>query len=132
MKKVTIADNEAYTIDVAVEKNRAYLTIKGYWRNPEAVPDYLNDWSRALGQLTQGFTLLTDAREMKTHPQDVKEVHRQAQVLVKEKGVARVAELVVNSITEVQLNAVAKTTEFPKMSFRDTADAEKWLDEVNA
>jgi len=124
-----IRENKQYKIAVSVDKNRAYLTIFGFWRNPEAVPDYIADWSKAIGRLKSGFTLLTDAREMKTHPQEVRKLHEQAQALLLKGGVKKVAELVKDDVAEMQLDAVAKTTQFPKKNFRDAAMAELWLDE---
>jgi hypothetical protein len=66
--KTTIGSNKFYHIEVSKEKNRAYLKIFGFWKNAEVVPDYLTDWSKATSVLVKGFTLLTDASEMKTHP----------------------------------------------------------------
>lgn len=124
-----INDTKFYKISVAPEKNRAYLKILGFWRNAEAVPDYLKDWAKAASMLTKGFTLLTDASEMKTHPQDVRKLHEQAQALVMGMEVKKVAEIIKDDVTEMQLDAVAKTTKFPKKNFKNYGDAEKWLDE---
>lgn len=129
MEKVKIAETKFYTLHVSPEKNRAYLKIFGFWRNVESVPDYLSDWKKALSKVKKGFTLLTDASEMKTHPQDVRKLHEEAQALVMAMEVQKVAEIVKDDITEMQLNAVAKTTKFPKKNFKSSEDAEKWLDE---
>jgi hypothetical protein len=129
MEKIKIADNKHYSLYVTPSSNRAYLTILGYWRNEAAVPEYLADWKKALSLLQEGFTLLTDASEMKTHPNDVKLLHEQAQLLVKTMNVSKVAEIVKDTIAEMQLDALARTTKFPKRSFTDRAEAEKWLDE---
>ena len=129
MEPKVITDNKHYLLAVNVEKNRAYLTIKGYWRNVEAVPQYVADWKKTVGMLKRGFTLLTDARDMKTHPQDVRKLHEEAQGVLMKAGVARIAELVKDGIAEKQLDAVAKVSAFPKKNFRDPAVAEVWLDE---
>jgi hypothetical protein len=129
MLPTIISDNKHYKIMVSPEKNRAYLTIHGFWRNKEAVPDYLQDWSKAVASLKAGFTLLTDASEMKTHPKDVQKLHEEAQALVLKAGVVKVAEILKDNITELQLNAVAKATQFPKKNFRTVEEAEEWLDE---
>lgn len=126
----TINNNKYYRIDVAPEKNRAYLKIIGFWRNAETVPDYLADWTKAVSSLTKGFTLLTDASEMKTHPADVRKLHEQAQAIILKGGVRKVAEVLKDDVAEMQLDAVAKTTQFPKRNFRTWEEAEGWLDEV--
>ena len=129
MSTVKINDNKYYRISVAPEKNRAYLKILGFWRNAEVVPDYLKDWTKATSLLKKGFTLLTDASEMKTHPQDVRKLHEQAQAIILKAGVSKVAEVLKDDVAEMQLDAVAKTTQFPKKNFRTAEHAEKWLDE---
>lgn len=129
MPLVNINDTKYYKISIAPEKNRAYLKILGFWRNTEAVPDYLKDWNKAVSLLSKGFTLLTDASEMKTHPQDVRKLHEQAQAILLKGGVSKVAEVLKDDVAEMQLDAVAKTTQFPKKNFRTAEDAEKWLDE---
>jgi hypothetical protein len=129
MLPTTISDNKHYKIMISPEKNRAYLTIHGFWRNKEAVPTYLKDWTKAVSSLKTGFTLLTDASEMKTHPKDVQKLHEEAQAIVLKSGVVKVAEISKDNITELQLNAVAKATQFPKRNFKTIEEAEAWLDQ---
>ena len=129
MATTTIKDNKYYKIQISKEKNRAYLKIIGFWKNAEVVPDYLIDWTKATSALSKGFTLLTDASEMKTHPQEVRKLHEQAQAILLKAGVSKVAEILKDEVAEMQLDAVAKTTKFPKKNFRTVVDAEKWLDE---
>jgi hypothetical protein len=124
-----INDNKYYKIEISREKNRAYLKILGFWKNTDIVSDYLIDWARATSALSRGFTLLTDASEMKTHPQDVRVLHEQAQAILMKAGVSKVAEILQDEIAELQLDSVAKTTNFPKQTFRTVQEAEKWLDE---
>ncbi len=128
MSLVKINETKYYTISVSPEKNRAYLKIIGFWRSPEIVPDYIKDWTKATSMLKKGFTLLTDASEMKTHPQELRRLHEQAQALLLKAGVSKVAEILKDDVTEMQLNAVAKATQFPKQNFRTASDAEIWLD----
>ena len=128
MPSVKINDTKYYTISITPEKNRAYLKIIGFWRNPEVVPDYLKDWTKATSLLSKGFTLLTDASEMKTHPQELRKLHEQAQAILLKAGVSKVAEILKDQVAEMQLDAVAKTTQFPKRNFRSAEEAEKWLD----
>ena len=128
MLPTIISDNKHYKIMISPEKNRAYLTIHGFWRNKEAVPHYLRDWAKAVSTLKSGFTLLTDASEMKTHPKDVQRLHEEAQAIVLKGGVTKVAEISKDNITELQLNAVAKATQFPKKNFKTVEEAEVWLD----
>jgi hypothetical protein len=127
--KTTIGNNKFYRIEISKDKNRAYLKIFGFWKNVDVVPEYLSDWTKAVSGLIKGFTLLTDASEMKTHPQDVRKLHEQAQAILLKAGVTKVAEILKDDVAEMQLDAVAKTTNFPKKNFRTAEDAEKWLDQ---
>jgi len=129
MKKI-IADNKEYSLSVSTSKNRAYLRLIGFWRNAGVVPEYLNDWKKALSDLKPGFSILTDASEMKTHPQDVKMLHAEAQKLVLAAGLAKVAEIIKNDVTEYQLDSLAQSTNFPKRSFKTAEEAETWLDSL--
>jgi hypothetical protein len=125
---MTIANTPQYQISVAPDKNRAYLRIIGFWRNAEQVPDYISDWKKAVAALSPGFTLLTDAREMKIHPASVRALHEEAQALVVQKGVRKVAELQQDAVAEMQLDAVAQETRMPKKNFQTQKEAEFWLD----
>ncbi len=130
MHLIPITENKCYKISVFPEKNRAYLKIIGYWRNPETVPNYIKDWTKAVSMVKKGFTLVTDATEMKTHPPNVRKLHEQAQTLLKKAGIKKVAELIKDDVAEMQLDSVAKRTQFPKKSFKSIEEAEKWLDEI--
>jgi hypothetical protein len=45
-------------------------------------------------------------------------------------GVVKVAEILRDDdLAEMQLNAVAKTTQFPKQNFKSVEEAEAWLDQ---
>jgi predicted nuclease of restriction endonuclease-like RecB superfamily len=125
---IIVRENKFYRIEVSKEKNRAYLKIVGFWKNPEVVPDYLADWTKAVAALTKGFTLLTDASEMKTHPAEVRTLHVQAQAILMKAGESKVAEIIQNDVAEMQLDSIGKATKFPKQNFRTVPDAEKWLD----
>lgn len=124
----SIAQTPQYRLSVSKAKNRAYLTIIGFWRNPEEVSEYVSDWKKAVAALSPGFTLLTDAREMKIHPASVRGLHEEAQALIVKAGVRKVAELQADKVAEMQLDGVSKETRMPKQNFNDPAKAEQWLD----
>ena len=123
-----VAEKREYSIKVDTEKNRVYLSINGFWGSVNQVSDYLSDWEKAVDLLEPGFTLLTDAREMKIHPAEVRELHKKAQKFIVDKGVAKVAELQKEKISQIQLDGVSKETAMPKMNFNDSKEAEIWLD----
>jgi len=55
-----IAKNQFYEMAVDPAKNRAYLTIVGAWEKASDVSSYLSDWDSAIGEVTRGFTVLSD------------------------------------------------------------------------
>lgn len=126
-----IAKTPQYEIAVSPKKNRAYLKIIGFWRDPEQVLDYIAHWKEAVAALQPGFTLLTDAREMKIHPGSVRALHEEAQALIIKAGVKRVAELQQDKIAEMQLDGVSNETKMPKRNFNDQQEAESWLNAVS-
>ena len=69
--KVLIAKTDFYSIEIDKVKNRAYLGIYGSCKSVDDIPNFLDDIRNASSQLTKGFTLLTDATKMKTHPPEV-------------------------------------------------------------
>ncbi|AHM63472.1 hypothetical protein D770_26145 [Flammeovirgaceae bacterium 311] len=125
-----IAQTPQYAISVSKAKNRAYLNIIGFWRNPEQVSNYLAHWDSAIALLKPGFTLLTDAREMKIHPASVRQLHEDAQLKIIKAGVLKVAEIQKDMIAEMQLDGVAGETNMPKKNFTDPIEAEQWLDNL--
>jgi predicted nuclease of restriction endonuclease-like RecB superfamily len=123
-----IAKTPQYELTISKQKNRAYLKIVGFWRSPEEVSNYLSDWEKAVKELSRGFTLLTDATEMKIHPASVRKIHEGAQSLIIKEGVTKVAELQADKVAEMQLNGVSKDTRMPKRNFNNREEAEAWLD----
>ncbi|WP_224997272.1 hypothetical protein [Cesiribacter sp. SM1] len=128
---MTIAKTPQYELSVSKEKNRAYLRIIGFWRNPEQVADYLKHWESAISALKPGFTLLTDAREMKIHPASVRKIHEDAQQIIIKAGVLKVAEIQKDMIAEMQLDGVSGETNMPKRNFTDQQEAEQWLNNLH-
>ncbi len=124
-----IAKIDKYSIEVNKPKNRVYLKLQGFWRSVADVPNYFSDWQRATEELTPGFTILTDAREMKTPSQEVARLHQRTQAMLVEAGLGKTAELVpVGTIEHFALKRYAKESGMKKGSFEDRTEAEAWLD----
>ena len=129
MKQV-VARNKHYEIGMDPGKNRAYLTIIGFWRSPEEVGPYVQDLEQALVQLKPGFTLLTDLTQMKAHPASVQPLHLEAQQLLLTRGLSQTAEVCASSMVEYQTNALSKKSNMPLRQFTDQGAAEAFLDAV--
>lgn len=127
--KVQVADNVCYTILYSSAANRIYLTLKGFWKNTECVPLYLQDLQKTLALTTDGFTILTDLQNMVTHPQEMKTIHEEAHLMVMEAGVSQVAHVVSeDKIANLQTNAIIQNSGLPVTNFTSIADADAWLD----
>ncbi|MBD0256749.1 MAG: hypothetical protein ICV83_13605 [Cytophagales bacterium] len=129
MKQVVFR-NKHYEIGLDPDKNRAYITIIGFWRDPAEVGPYVQDLDGALVRLKPGFTLLTDLTQMKTHPASVQPLHLAAQQLLLERGLSQTAEVCASSMVEYQANAISKKSNMPLRQFTDQAAAEAFLDSV--
>jgi|WetSurMetagenome_2_1015567.scaffolds.fasta_scaffold107452_2 hypothetical protein len=124
-----IAKTDKYSIEVNKAKNRIYLKIVGFWERKEEVPNYLSDWQRAIKEVTKGFTILSDLKEMITPMPEVAELHQNTQVLLVKAGLRKTAELVPSKpIEQSTLKRYAKTSGMRKENFEDRIVAEVWLD----
>ena len=125
-----IHENKHYQIGIDKEKNRAFITIIGFWRNPGEVSEYLPDLDRALLQLQPGFTLLTDLSQMKTHPQTLNPVHLAAQQLLLSRGLTQTAEVVASSMVQFQTESLSRQSAMPLQQFSSPVEAIAYLDSV--
>lgn len=122
--------NDFYEIDLDTEKNRIYLTIKGYWKSLMEVRGYLRDLRAAVAELSEGFTIVTDLTRAKTSSEETSELHIKAQAYLVQAGLARTAEIHPEStVTRMALNRYAQTSGMTKGVFSSFAEAEAWLDE---
>lgn len=126
---ILVAKNECYELIYSKLKNRVYLTIIGFWKNKECVPDFLKDWDKVLVHVKPDFTILTDMRTMITHPPSLKSIHTAAQLKVKAAGVLQVANIMpIDRIASLQIGTIAATTNLPTTNFTTLQEAELWLD----
>jgi hypothetical protein len=128
--KETVAKNNYYEIAIDSVKNRAYIKIIGFWRNPQEAGNYIKDLHRGLRCLQGRFTLLTDLTEMKTHPVEVQSVHLQAQRLLLTKGLLQTAEVYASSFIQFQTNNLSKQSKMPLKQFTSIEAAENYLDSI--
>lgn len=125
----TIAQNDHYVIAVDPSKNRAYLTLIGYWKSRAEVPRYIDDWKKAIRELSRGFTVLSDVTRMKAPPQDVVQLHTEAQKVLMGGGLSKVAELVGSDvIAKMAIDRFSRESGMYKGTFDNWREADDWLD----
>jgi len=126
---VNVVANEYYEAGVEPSKNRLYIKVIGFWKNPEQVPNYVSDLRTAAEKLEPGFTILVDLRMMKPPATSVTPVHVEAQQMLVEHGLSRTAEVVGNAVLlELQLKKFAQESAMIKAEFNTPEEGEKWLD----
>lgn len=126
--KQLIAKNDHFEISVDAEINRMYLKIIGFWKIQTIEGDYVASVTTALSHLKKDYTLLTDLREMKTHPAEVKELHIAAQEILVDKGLLYTAEICSSSFVEFQTDTLSKESNMPSKQFQDEKEAILFLD----
>lgn len=124
----TVASNTYYEFQVDTNKNRIYLTIKGFWKSVDIVPDYEKDGLKATKKMKKGFTVLTDLTEMKTPPGHVVDIHISLQKKMVENGLAKTAEIIPSSVLKLSVNRMSEESGMLKRIFDDRKEAEEWLD----
>ncbi len=128
-----IASNNCYELRYDGTKNRVYLTIKGFWKSEQSVPNFLNDMRQVLSLVKQGFTVLTDMTTMITHPQELNTVHEQAHAMVMKAGVLQVAHVLPKDrIAKLQTTSIQNLTGLPVGDFASLEEADKWLGHIAA
>ncbi len=124
-----IAKNDFYEINVNSEKNRIYLTIKGFWKDPSQVPEYIDNWSQVVEMVQTGFTIVSDVKEMKPPSTSVVPLHESAQKMLVDAGLDRTAEIVGDAVLlEIQLKRLADSSSMKRAEFENLEAAEAWLD----
>jgi len=129
--KEEMANNEYYEFHVDVEKNRIYLTIKGYWPSAEAVGNYVNDLKMCLDRISSGYTSLVDMTRGKVPHKDAFEVLIQGRELTLQAGLGRQAQVVTEPLEKLASNRIDKETGLEKekvRKFNSVQEAEAWLD----
>ena len=127
---IIISTNKYYDLSYDKNKNRIYYKVKGFWKNPSVVPDYLNHMAKAIKLAQYNFTFLVDLSEAKTHPKDIQELREKSQVMYSNSPMYKIATVVAKSlIAEYQIGSMYKRSELGDDKFYSTEEAENWLDE---
>ncbi len=131
--RIEIAKNACYEIYFNIDKNRGYITLKGFWKSRDVVPCYLDDLRKILVFAKPDFTILTDLQQLITHPQELNSLHMEAQLLMVKEGVLHVAHVMPSDkIANLQVNSISDQSGLPTTKFHTTEEAEVWLDNYPA
>ena len=123
----TIRENQHYQLKYDGLKNRVYVKIIGFWKSPDMVPNYVEDWEMVLKMARRGFTILADVREMKIHPQSVVELHEKTIAMSTSKGYSYTAEVTTDKISSFQVNRMYENNDVENIKFNTVEEAEDFL-----
>lgn len=129
--KEPIAVNEYYEIFIDREKNRAYMTFRGFWKNLDAVPDIEKDLTAYPKILEPQFTTLLDLRDFKTPGPDVMEKFVEIQKENSKYDYKKAARIVTQPLERLAADRVGKEGDIKEKTafFNNLEEAEMWLDE---
>ncbi|WP_125185102.1 hypothetical protein [Botryobacter ruber] len=129
--KFSVADNTCYGLLYDLSKNRIYFTIRGFWKNKEAVPNFLSDWKRILLLTMPGFTVLADFSSMLTQPQELNTLHQEARRMMLEAGVLLLAQIgPTDKIATLQADEMYYKSAIPLKKFASAQAAEEGLNNI--
>jgi hypothetical protein len=129
--KEEIAKNEYYEFYVDTQKNRIYLTMKGYWPSAEAIGDYISDLKKCLGRMRPGYTSLVDMTQGKIPHKDAFDVLMKGRELTIQAGLGKQAQIVTEPLEKLASDRIDKETGIEKekvRKFNAISEAETWLD----
>lgn len=122
-----VASNNFYSIKVDKNKNIIYFSIIGSWGKRSDVENYLEDWNKAIKLVKPGFKILSDLTKM--GPTLLTDLHLEAQKMLIEKGLDKVAEVYDGQVfAKMQIDKVSETSGMKKAVFDDMKKAEEWLE----
>ncbi|GAB4344673.1 MAG: hypothetical protein OHK0038_24870 [Flammeovirgaceae bacterium] len=128
--KRTISDNEFYQIKVDQKKARIYLTLKGFWRNVQQVPQYLQDLQKAANMMGGEFTCLANFSMLMPFEEEVKPLFTESIKILLSEGMKKSAQLLpLNFETSEMIANYFQSSEFKLTAFGDEEIAEMYLDE---
>lgn len=124
--------NECYEIYVDRDKNRSYITLRGYWKDLDVVPNMERDFLTVPVKLRPEYTSLIDIREFKTPGPDVMNMfirieHENAKTSMRRKA-ARVVSQPLEKLAADRVGRDAQVTGETAF-FNSLEEAEAWLDE---
>lgn len=129
--KEEIAKNEYYEFYVDAQKNRIYLTMKGYWPSAEAIADYITDLKRCINRIKTGYTSLVDMTQGKIPHKDAFEVLMKGRELTLRAGLGKQAQIVTEPLEKLASDRIDNETGLERekvRKFNTIKDAEAWLD----
>ncbi|WP_070730282.1 hypothetical protein [Hymenobacter lapidarius] len=126
-----IAARPEYQITVEYEKNRLFYQNFGQMQQAVSLPDYLEDWTRALSEVRPGFSILSDMQVVNQCNQALLTIFQAVEQMIVARGVSMVAEVHVPGLsTRRGCDGVTTAQAMPVRHFLTVWEAVQFLDDV--
>jgi hypothetical protein len=110
-----VAQNQFYELAYDPTTNWVHWTMRGYWPNMAAVPNFEADWDTIQRKVKPGFKILADISQLKVMPDDVKNAQDKRQQKLLQEGCLKVAALIESSVTKISMNEALRNSGMDKV-----------------
>ena len=127
--KTILIENQYYKIYTDPTKNRIYFSVVGSIKDINAIPYFIEDWKKAISEVQNNFTVLSDVHAMDMHSKTVAKLQESVQSYLIQKGISEVAEVIaINDIADLQSSHIVERSGILTTKFKSVEEAEEYLD----
>ncbi len=125
-----IAHTEYYTLDIDDQKKRIYNHVFGTWGDVPEMSQFLRDWDTVLTNISDGYTMLTDARQFRLLSASWAAMTIRIRKKLFQAGIRKIAEVLPErAVTKMQFSTISThSNDVITKIFATEAEAEAWLD----
>lgn len=125
-----IAHTDYYTLDIDDAKKRIYNHVFGTWGEAPEMSQFLQDWDTVLAMISDGYTMLTDARQFRLLSASWAAMTIRIRKKLFQAGIRKIAEVLPErAVTKMQFSTISShTNDVTTRIFVDQNEAEAWLD----
>jgi hypothetical protein len=125
-----IAHTDHYSLEIDDTKKRIYNHVFGIWGEAPEVSQFLQDWDAALAKITDGYTMLTDARQFRLLSASWAAVTIRIRKKLFQAGIRKIAEVLPErAVTKMQFKTISThINDIATKIFAREDEAEAWLD----
>lgn len=124
-----IAKTEFYMLLIDETKKRVYNIVFGAWGERPEVSQVLQDWEKVFNLISEGYTMLTDARQFRLISAGWAATTIKIRQRLIQAGITKIAEILPeNSLLKVQFGKASERAGVKTKVFSSRKEAEIWLD----
>ena len=125
-----IAHTNYYILDIDDTKKRIYNHVSGTWGEAPEMSQFLQDWDTVLTMISDGYTMLTDARQFRLLSAGWAAMTIRIRKKLFQAGIRKIAEVLPErAVTKMQFSTISShTNDVTTRIFADQNEAEAWLD----